>query len=242
METYLYFSKFRPASQSFTITATNVSNWANVDQGSATSFMEITGIGGSYNTAGAMIGTSAEESEIASVTVKSAGTNSNVGSNISGGATVADETVTIPMAAVDVENSRLRIEPASGSGDADNKDTSDGYTLIEDDVVTVTLQQGLETSVMYAASALKGIEASATGSTILRFNSLKNDGTDDIITIAHDNGKYEDIVNGINAIINGNNYNGIVTVIDGSGGNTVLSKELEGLGIDGLTMVFESSY
>ena len=239
METYLYFRKFRPASQSFTISATNVSNWANIDQGSATSFMEITGIGGSYNTAGALIGS---ETEIASVTVKSAGSNSNVGSNISGGAVVADEVSTIPMAAVDIGDSRLRIEPATGSGDSENKDTADGYTLADGDVVTVTLQQGLETSVMYAASALKGIEASATGSTILRFNSLKNDGTDDIITVAHDNAKYEDIVNGINAIINGNNKGEAVTVIDGSGGKLVTSPELAGLGIDGMTIVFESSY
>ena len=242
METYLQFRKFRPASQSFTITATNVSNWANIDQGSATSFMEITGIGGAYNGTGNMIGTGAEESEIASVTVTSAGSNSNVGSNISGGATVANETVTIPMAAVDVENSRLRIEPATGSGDSDNKDTADGYTLADGDIVTVTLQQGLETSVMYAASALKGIEASATGSTILRFNSLKNNGTNDVITIAHDNAKYEDIVNGMNAIINGNNKGKAVTVIDGSGGKLVTSPELAGLGIDGLAMVFESGY
>ena len=95
---------------------------------------------------------------------------------------------------------------------------------------------------MFAASALKGIEAAATGSTVLRFNSLKNDGTDDIITIAHDNAKYEDIVNGINAIVNGNNYSGVVTVIDGSGGDLVLAKELRGLGIDGLAIEFESGY
>ena len=95
---------------------------------------------------------------------------------------------------------------------------------------------------MYAASALKGIEASATGSTILRFNSLKNNGTNDVITIAHDNAKYEDIVNGMNAIINGNNKGKAVTVIDGSGGKLVTSPELAGLGIDGLAMVFESGY
>ena len=125
METYLYFRKFRPASQSFTITATDVSNWANIDQGSATSFMQIAGNGASFNSAGFAI---TDETEIASVTVKSAGVNNDVGSNISGGATIADEVVTIPIAAIDVGNSRLRIEPATGTGDADNKDAADGYT------------------------------------------------------------------------------------------------------------------
>ncbi len=239
METYLYFRKFRPASQSFTISATNVSNWANIDQGSATSFMEITGIGGSYNTAGALIGS---ETEIASVTVTSAGSNSNVGSNISGGAVVADEVSTIPIAAVDIGNSRLRIEPATGSGDSDNKDTADGYTLADGDVVTVTLQQGLETSVMYPVSSLIGIDATDTGSTTLHFKSLKGDGTDDKIAIAHDNGKYQDIVNGINAVVNGNNHSGVVTIVDGSDGILKTTKELEGLGIDGMTILLESGY
>jgi hypothetical protein len=244
METYLYFRKFRPASQSFTISATNVSNWANIDQGSATSFMEITGIGAAYNTAGYLIGS---ETEIASVSVKAVGSNSNVGSNISGGAVVADEVSSIPMAAVDIGNSRLRIEPATGSGDSDNKDTADGYTLVAGDIVTVNLQQGLETSVMYPASSLIGIEATATGQTTLRFKSLKNDGSDDIITIDHDATKYENIVEGINAIINGNNHGGVVTVVDGSGDTEAsriprVNKALQGLGIDGLGIVLEASY
>ena len=95
---------------------------------------------------------------------------------------------------------------------------------------------------MYPASSLIGIEATATGQTTLKFSSLKNDGTDDLVAINHDNTKYEDIVNGINAIINSNNHGGIVTVIDGSGGQLVLSPELEGLGIDGLIYTPESSY
>ena len=239
METYLYFRKFRPASQSFTISATNVSNWANIDQGSATSFMEITGIGGAYNASAYRVGS---ETEIASVTVKSAGSNSNVGSNISGGAVVADEVSTIPTTAVDIGNSRLRIEPATGSGDADNKDTADGYTLANGDIVTVNLQQGLETSVMYPASSLIGIEATATGQTTLSFKSLKNDNTHDSITIDHDATKYENIVEGINAIVNGNNSGGVVTVVDGSSGAPVINNALQGLGIDGCGIVLEAGY
>ena len=79
MANLLYFRKER-ASQSFTITSTNVSNWANIDQGSATSFMEITGVGGDDIDS---------DTEIASVTVTAVGTNNDVGSNISGGGVVA---------------------------------------------------------------------------------------------------------------------------------------------------------
>ena len=106
----------------------------------------------------------------------------------------------------------------------------------------MTFQQGLETSFMYPASALVGMEATATGQTTLRFLSLKSDGTDDVVAINHDDGKYQDIVNGINAIIHGNNHGGIVTVIDGHGGETRLAKELGGLGIDGLIYTPEASY
>tara|TARA_R100001509_G_scaffold145452_1_gene102085 strand:+ start:201 stop:488 length:288 start_codon:yes stop_codon:yes gene_type:complete len=95
---------------------------------------------------------------------------------------------------------------------------------------------------MYPASGLIGIEATATGQTTLKFKSLKHDGTDDLVAINHDAGKYQDIVNGINAIVNGNKHGGIVTVIDGHGGQTRLSEELGGLGIDGLIYTPESGY
>tara|TARA_Y100001937_G_scaffold89618_1_gene121225 strand:+ start:1763 stop:2431 length:669 start_codon:yes stop_codon:yes gene_type:complete len=222
METYLYFRKFRPA----TFTST---------QGSATQALSapsVASIGGAVDAAGVKI---ASATEIASMTVTPAdGANSNIGSNYSHpGAGVA---LTLATSAINsVADSVITFDNVT-------QDTANGYNFETGDIITVTLQQGLETSVMYAASALKGIEASATGSTILRFNSLKNDGTDDVITIAHDNGKYEDIVNGINAIINGNNKGKAITVIDGSGGGLVLSPELGGLGIDGLSIVLESGY
>lgn len=222
METYLYFRKFRPA----TFTST---------QGSATQALSapsVASIGGAVDAAGVKISSA---TEIASMTVTPAdGANSNIGSNYTHpGAGVA---LTLATSAINgVADSVITFDNVT-------QDSANGYNFETGDIITVTLQQGLETSVMYPASALQGIEASATGSTILRFNSLKNDGTDDIITIAHDNGKYEDIVNGINAIINGKNHSSVVTVVDGSNDGLVTSKELEGLGIDGLSIVLESGY
>jgi len=220
METYLYFRKFRPAT--FTHTAT-----------AGTQNFTITGLGGDDIDSA---------TEIASITVTSSDDeNTAIGSAytaISAASQVTTLTNPGGFDATAVNNSVVTIDLTTGG----SADATNGYNLETGDIVTVTLQQGLETSVMYPASSLKSIEASATGSTILRFNSLKNDGTDDIITIAHDNAKYEDIVNGINAIINGKNHEGVVTVIDGSGGGLVLSKELEGLGIDGLTIELESGF
>lgn len=233
MEKYLYFRKFRPASQSFTITAADVTNWANIDQGSATSFMTITGLGGDDIDS---------ETEIASVTVTSAAINSNVGSNISAGATIAGEIVTIPIGAVDVNDSKLRIEPATGSGGAGNKDTADGYTLAEDDIVTVTLQQGLETCAMYPVSGLTSVTPSATGSTVFNFKSLKADGTIDTFTVAHADGKYEEVVNAINAIQMGKDKGGIVKVIDGGEGGLVIDAGLAGCGITGFVYDPTASY
>ena len=222
METYLYFRKFRPA----TLVST---------QGSATQALNafsVASIGGAVDGAGNKV---ASATEIASITVTPAdGANSNIGSNYTHpGAGVA---LTLATSAIKtVADSVITFDNVT-------EDTANGYNFEVNDVITVTMQQGLETSVMYPASSLIGMEATATGQTTLRFKSLKNDGTDDIITIDHDNGKYQDIVNGINAIINGNNYSGVVTVVDGSDGKTVLAKELGGLGIDGLGIVLESSY
>jgi hypothetical protein len=234
MEKYLYFRKFRPASQSFTITSTNVSNWANIDQGSATSFMEVVGVGGDDIDS---------DTEIASVTVTAVGSNSNVGSGVSGGAVVAGEVTTLDLGdVVDITNSKLRIEPASGSGSGANIDATNGYTLVAGDIVTVTLQQGLETCAMYPVSGLMSVTPSATGSTLFNFKSLKADGTVDTFTIAHADGKYEEIVNAMNAIQMGKDKGGIVKVIDGSDGGLVIDAGLAGCGVTGFVYAPTASY
>tara|TARA_Y100001972_G_C7630225_1_gene316322 strand:- start:55 stop:705 length:651 start_codon:yes stop_codon:yes gene_type:complete len=216
METYLYFRKFRPAS--FVST-----------QGSATQTLNtITGLGGDDIDS---------NTEIASLTVASVdAANTAIGSNYTAISAIGQET-SLALTAINgtVTNSVLVFDNST-------QDTDNGYTFESGDVITITFQQGLETSFMYPASSLMGIEATATGQTTLRFRSLKNNNQDDVVVINHDNGKYEDVVNGINAIIHGKNHEGVVTVIDGSDGKTVLSPELEGLGIDGLIYTPESGY
>ena len=217
METYLYFRKFRPA----TFLST---------QGSATNTLNtITGLGGDDIDS---------ITEVASLVVTAGGdANSDIGSAYSAVSADGDQTtLSIANGAVKTtSNSVITLNNVT-------EDTDSGYNLESGDTVLITFQQGLETSFMYPASSLIGMEATATGQTTLRFKSLKNDGTDDVVAINHDNAKYQDIVSGINAIINGRNYSGIVTVVDGHGGETRLSKELEGLGIDGLIYTPESSY
>tara|TARA_R100000234_G_C4989341_1_gene174765 strand:+ start:813 stop:1463 length:651 start_codon:yes stop_codon:yes gene_type:complete len=216
METYLYFRKFRPT----TFLST---------QGSATQTLNtITGLGGDDIDS---------ITEVASLVVTPAdAANSNIGSAYSHPGAGGNLTLSIANGAVKTTSNSV-ITLNNNSEDADS-----GYTLESGDTVLMTFQQGLETSFMYPASSLIGMEATATGQTTLRFKSLKGDGTDDVVAINHDNGKYQDIVNGINAIINGRNHGGIVTVIDGHGGETRLSKELTGLGIDGLIYTPESGY
>ena len=222
METYLYFRKFRPA----TLVST---------QGTATQVLNafsVASIGGAVDGAGYKV---ASATEIASMTVTPAdAANSAIGSNYTHpGAGVA---LTVATSAItSVADSVITFD--NSTTDSDN-----GYTFEAGDIITVTMQQGLETSVMYPASSLTGIEATATGQTTLRFKSLKNDGSDDIITIDHDATKYEGIVEGINAIVNGSNNGGVVTVVDGSDGAPVINKALQGLGIDGCGIVLEASY
>ena len=208
MANLLYFRKER-ASQSFTITATNVSNWANIDQGSATSFMEITGVGGDNIVS---------DTEIASVTVTAVGSNSNVGSNISGGAVVAGEVTTLDMGdVVDITDSKLRIEPASGSGSGANIDTANGYTLVAGDIVTVnfaTNHFGLEQAFVYPADRFIGGDATNTTTTVLHFNALKGTDNDDEITVTHAAGKFTALMAGINDLINADKDHKVQTVID----------------------------
>ena len=219
METYLYFRKFRPA----TFLST---------QGSATQALNTI-------TVATLCGTDDIDSdtEIASLVVTPAdGTNSAIGSAYTHPGAGNPLTLSIANGAINTcANSIITLNNST-------EDADSGYTLESGDTVLVTLQQGLETSFMYPASSLIGIEATATGQTTLKFKSLKNDNTIDSVLIEHDNTKYEDIVNGMNAIINGNNHGGVITVIDGSNGELVLAKELNGLGIDGLLYTPTSGY
>lgn len=214
METYLYFRKFRPAS--FVST-----------QGSATQTLNtITGLGGDDIDS---------TTEIAGLVVTPAdGTNAAIGGNYSHPGAGGD--LTLATSAINsMSNSVLVFDNST-------QDSNNGYTFESGDIITITFQQGLETSFMYPASSLIGMEATATGQTTLKFKSLKNDGTVDTVAINHDNAKYQEIVSGINAVINGNNHGGVVTVIDGSDGGLVLAKELNGLGVDGLIYTPESGY
>lgn len=215
METYLYFRKFRPAS--FVST-----------QGSATQTLNtITGLGGDDIDS---------STEIATLTVTSVdAANTNIGSNYTAISGIGQETVVATSAINSMSNSVLVFDNST-------QDSANGYTFESGDVITITFQQGLETSFMYPASSLIGMEATATGQTTLKFKSLKNDATIDSVAINHDNGKYQEIVSGINAVINGNNHGGVVTVIDGSDSGLVLAKELNGLGVDGLVYAPESGY
>ena len=216
METYLYFRKFRPAT------------FTHENDGTGQALTAITGLGGDDIDS---------ITEVASlVVIPKDGANSNIGSGYTHPGAGGSLTLDITNGAVKTTSNSV-ITLNNNSEDADS-----GYTLEDDDQVVITLQQGLETSFMYPASSLIGMEATATGQTTLRFKSLKGDGTDDVVAINHDNAKYQDIVAGINAIVNGNNYSGVVTVIDGHGGETRLAKELAGLGIDGLIYTPEGSY
>lgn len=208
MANLLYFRKERPfTSQSFTITSTNVSNWANIDQGSATSFMTITGVGGDDIDS---------DTEIVSVTVTAVGSNSNIGSNYS--AVSAGTVTTLDLGdAVDITDSKLRIEPATGSGSGANIDTANGYTLAAGDIVTVnfaTNHFGLEQASVYPADRFIGGSATNGTTTVLHFNALKGTDNDDEITVTHADGKFTALMAGINDCINADKDHKVQVVID----------------------------
>lgn len=218
METYLYFRKFRPAT--FTHTAT-----------AGTQNFTITGLGGDDIDSA---------TEIASITVTAAdAANTAIGNAYAAISAIGDVTTLTNDGGFDataVSNSVVTIDLTTGG----SADAANGYNLETGDIVTVTLQQGLETSFVYPASSLMGIEGSTATTTTLRFRALKSNNQDDEVVITHDSGKFQQIVDGLNAAIH-SSKGGVVTVIDGSDGKTVLSPDLKGLGISGITYTPEAS-
>lgn len=227
MQNYLYFRKFRPATFSHTATA-------------GTQNFTITGLGGDDID---------HVSEIASVTVTSAdAANSNIGSAytaISGIGQVTSLTIPGAIDNTAVNNSVVTVALMNGGGGTE--DTTNGYNLETGDVVTVTLQQGAETCLAYPTSRLKVInQGNANTETVLHFDSLKNDGSDDTITLTHAAGEFETIVKSINDACNGYPKEGkLISVIDGSDGKTgdaACMPGLRGAGITSMVFLPEPGY
>ena len=116
------------------------------------------------------------------------------------------------------------IEPSSqayanGILTLDAHGVAGGYTLDDDDTITVYWKTGLETAFMYPVSALKGMVATDTDTTTLHFASIVGSATDDVVTIAHAAAKFEDVCKMINDACNAYPRAGrLISVIDGSDG------------------------
>ena len=134
---------------------------------------------------------------------------------------------TVPMARLSIATGSVHyVDPANqalsnGVLTLDGHGTTGGYTLASSDTVTITFKQGLETSFMYPVSALKGMVATDTNTTSLHFASILGDATDDVVTIEHAAGKFEDICKLMNDACNAFPRDGrLVTVIDLGFGET----------------------
>ena len=210
MENYLYFRKLRP------VTATA----AFSGSGNATAAFSGVGVAANLDNI----------NEIASLAVTSAG---GAGT---GHATVLFETTAV-LPAPTYSSTALAI--ATGSVHylnpanqalansvitLDASSVTGGYDLASSDTVTITFKQGLETSFMYPVSALKGIVATDTDTTSLTFASILGNSTDDVVTIEHAAGKFEDICKLVNDACNAFPRDGrLVSVIDlGFGETTIL--------------------
>ena len=172
MENYLYFRKIRPATFAHTATA-------------GTQTLTITGVGGDDIDSA---------TEIASITVTSTdNSNSDVGSSYTTISEVGQVT-TLEADGWSVTNSIVTIN--------DITDTDDGYSLETGDVVTVTLQQGLETSFAYPSSRYKSIAQTSATKTTITFHALKNGASEeDDVVLEHATGKYSEVVKMVNAAL-----------------------------------------
>lgn len=238
MENYLYFRKVRPATFSYTVTSGDVTAWANNPAGT-TNLITVTGLGGDDIDS---------KTEFASIVVTSAGANSNVGSAYTA-PTEAGDTVTLTADVESVSNSNVTIPEATGTG---SPDATNGYTFIAGDVITITLQQGLETSVAYPSSRYKSIANTNATTTTITFHALKNgDGEEDDIVLTHASGKYSEVVKMIDAALGLAAGAGsastaptgkFISVVDGSDGVVKVLKGYHDIAISGLVFTPTASY
>lgn len=207
MENYLYFRKLRP--KTATATFSGSSNATNA----------FTGVGVSNNLDNI--------NEIASIAVTSAAGGGTGHASILFEADRVLPSPTYTSTALAVATGSVHyLNPANqalsnGVLTLDASGVAGGYDLASSDTVTITFKQGLETSFMYPVSALKGMVATDTDTTSLHFASILGDATDDIVTIEHAAGKFEDICKLMNDACNAFPRDGrLVTVIDLGFGET----------------------
>ena len=207
MENYLYFRKLRPKTATATFSGSSNATNAFTGVGVAANLDNINEIASIAVTSSAGGGTGHADILFETTAVLPAPTYSSTALAIATGS----------VHFIDPANQAL----ANGVLTLDAHTVAGGYTLASGDTVTITFKQGLETSFMYPVSAFKGLVATDTNTTSLHFASILGDATDDIVTIEHANGKFEDICKLMNNACNAFPKEGrLVSVIDLGFGKT----------------------
>ena len=210
MENYLYFRKLRPVTATATFS------------GSSNATNAFTGLGVAAN--------NDNLNEIASIAVTSSAGGGTGHASILFETTAVLPAPTYSSTALAIATGSVHyINPANQAYanavlTLDAHTVAGGYTLASGDTVTITFKQGLESSFMYPVSAFKGLVATDTDTTSLHFASILGDGTDDVVTIEHAAGKFEDICKLMNDACNAFPKEGkLISVIDlGFGETTIL--------------------
>lgn len=218
----------------YTVTATDVSNWANTTQGGATTYIDPSPLLGAADL---------KANETAKIEIKSAGSNSNIGSSYGSSVSAGDvTTLTQSTLFATPSSNRITFKEASGSG---SPDTTYGYTCIDGDELTIYFGDGQENWVAYPASRLLGVSLGGADASSVHFRSLKGGGTDDVVVFRHEAGKYPLFCKMINDACNykAGKEGSFVTVFDGAGGESkYLGSEYADLGIDRIDISLESGY
>ena len=237
MENYLFFRKIRPKVFKYTVTGTDVSNWANAPQGSATTFIVPPDpILGSADL---------KANETAKIEIKSAGSNSNIGSSYGSSVSAGDVTTLTAVTLFTTPTSnKITFKEASGSG---SPDTTYGYTCIAGDELTIYFGDGEENWVAYPVSRFIGVSLADETTGLVHFKSLKGDANDDIVQFRYNTGMYQTFCKMINDACNykAGKEGSFVTVFDGAGGEIKYlgnSSEYADLGVDRVDIVIESGY
>lgn len=139
------------------------------------------------------------------VTLKAAKDRTKIGSGYGTEPIAAGTVVTVPDSAiVDSGTNTLVI-------DTEAQDDTNGVTLEEGDIVTVTFEPGLGDEIVYPADNLLSIRQDTSAQTELRFSGYQGEDVVDVITLYHTAAEFAAVTAGVESILNATKRVGVVS-------------------------------
>ncbi len=168
---------------------------------SAASFGDLTDLDKDRFTVKVSLGVDKTSSKINASHITASGVDTD--DNGSNDTVLAGTIITIPDAALTDTGTGTLVIAAHG--------TTNGVTLEENDVVTVTFEPGLDDEIVYPADNLLSIRQDTSGQTELRFSGYQGADVVDVVTLYHTADKFAEVTTGVESMLNATKRTGVVS-------------------------------